>query len=163
MLDIYPFERRAQAMAIFGMGVMVGPITGPTLGGYLTEMYNWRYVFYVNLPFGLLAITGLLIFLPKAVPRAELKFDWIGFAVLAMGVGALQLMLDRGQNQDWFSSREIIVEAVLAGLGLLSVHRAHVHRRAAVPATRAVQGPQLRLRRDDGALHRHGDAGELRV
>src|SRR5215475_13200165 len=61
MLDIYPFERRAQAMAIFGMGVMVGPITGPTLGGYLTEMYNWRYVFYVNLPFGILAVTGLLI------------------------------------------------------------------------------------------------------
>ena len=118
MLDIYPFERRAQAMAIFGMGVMVGPITGPTLGGYLTEMYNWRYVFYVNLPFGVLAVTGLLIFLPKAAPRSELRFDWTGFAVLAMGVGALQLMLDRGQKQDWFSSREIIIEAVLAGLGL---------------------------------------------
>jgi DHA2 family multidrug resistance protein len=124
MLDIYPFERRAQAMAIFGMGVMVGPITGPTLGGYLTEMYNWRYVFYVNLPFGALAIAGLLIFLPKAMPRSELKFDWTGFAVLAMGVGALQLMLDRGQNKDWFSSREIIIEAVLAGLGfyLFIVH-----------------------------------------
>jgi DHA2 family multidrug resistance protein len=118
MLDIYPFERRAQAMAIFGMGVMVGPITGPTLGGYLTEIYNWRYVFYVNLPFGLLAITGLLIFLPKAMPRSELRFDWTGFAVLAMGVGALQLMLDRGQKLDWFSSPEIIVEAILAGLGL---------------------------------------------
>jgi MFS transporter, DHA2 family, multidrug resistance protein len=118
MLDIYPFEKRAQAMAIFGMGVMVGPITGPTLGGYLTEMYNWRYVFYVNLPFGILAISGLLIFLPKAVPRSELKFDWTGFAVLAMGVGALQLMLDRGQKLDWFASPEIIVEAVLAGLGL---------------------------------------------
>jgi DHA2 family multidrug resistance protein len=118
MLDIYPFERRAQAMAIFGMGVMVGPITGPTLGGYLTEMYNWRYVFYVNLPFGILAVTGLLIFLPKAAPRTELRFDWTGFAVLAMGVAALQLMLDRGQNLDWFSSREIIIEAVLAGLGI---------------------------------------------
>jgi DHA2 family multidrug resistance protein len=118
MLDIYPFERRAQAMAIFGMGVMVGPITGPTLGGYLTEMYNWRYVFYVNLPFGLIAITGLLIFLPKAPVRPELRFDWVGFAALAMGVGSLQLMLDRGQVQDWFTSREIIVEAVLAGLGL---------------------------------------------
>jgi DHA2 family multidrug resistance protein len=124
MLDIYPFERRAQAMAIFGMGVMVGPITGPTLGGYLTEVYNWRYVFYVNLPFGLLAVTGLLIFLPRAAPRSELRFDWTGFAVLALGVAALQLMLDRGQNQDWFSSREIIIEAVLAGLGfyLFIVH-----------------------------------------
>ena len=118
MLDIYPFERRAQAMAIFGMGVMVGPITGPTLGGYLTEMYNWRYVFYVNVPFGVLAVIGLLVFLPKAAPRSELRFDWTGFAVLAMGVGALQLMLDRGETLDWFSSREIIVEAVLAGLGL---------------------------------------------
>jgi DHA2 family multidrug resistance protein len=117
MLDIYPFERRAQAMAIFGMGVMVGPIIGPTLGGYLTETYNWRYVFYVNLPFGILAVTGLLIFLPKALPRRELRFDWTGFAVLAMGVGALQLMLDRGQIDDWFAAREIIVEAVLAGLG----------------------------------------------
>jgi MFS transporter, DHA2 family, multidrug resistance protein len=117
MLDIYPFERRAQAMAIFGMGVMVGPIAGPTLGGYLTEMYNWRYVFYVNLPFGLLAITGLVLFLPKTEPRSELKFDWTGFAVLAMGVGALQLMLDRGQSLDWFSSPEIIIEAVLAALG----------------------------------------------
>ncbi len=118
MLDIYPFEKRAQAMAIFGMGVMVGPITGPTLGGYLTEWFNWRYVFYVNLPFGILAVAGLLIFLPKAAPRAEMRFDWTGFAVLATGVAALQLMLDRGQNQDWFSSREIMVEAVLAGLGL---------------------------------------------
>src|SRR5579871_955475 len=118
MLDIYPFERRAQAMAIFGMGVMVGPITGPTLGGYLTEVYNWRYVFYVNLPFGILAVTGLLIFLPKALPRPELRFDWTGFTALAMGVGALQLLLDRGETLDWFSSREIIIEAVLASLGL---------------------------------------------
>jgi DHA2 family multidrug resistance protein len=124
MLDIYPFERRAEAMAIFGMGVMVGPITGPTLGGYLTEVYNWRYVFYVNLPFGVLAVTGLLIFLPKALPRPELRFDWTGFAVLAMGVGALQLMLDRGQKLDWFASPEIAIEAVLAGLGfyLFVVH-----------------------------------------
>jgi len=124
MLDIYPFERRAQAMAIFGMGVMVGPIIGPTLGGYLTEFYNWRYVFYVNLPFGILAVTGLVIFLPKAAPRSELRFDWTGFAVLAMGVGALQLLLDRGQDLDWFSSREIVIEAVLAALGfyLFFVH-----------------------------------------
>jgi DHA2 family multidrug resistance protein len=118
MLDIYPFERRAQAMAIFGMGVMAGPIMGPTLGGYLTEVYNWRYVFYVNLPFGILAITGLLIFVPRTTPRSELRFDWTGFAVLAMGVGALQLLLDRGQDLDWFASPEMIACAVLAGLGL---------------------------------------------
>src|ERR1700712_3493119 len=118
MLDIYPYAQRAQAMAIFGMGVMLGPIQGPTLGGYLTDAYNWRYVFYVNVPVGIVAITGLLIFLPKAPVRPELSFDWTGFGVLALGVGSLQLMLDRGQDQDWFTSREIIVEAVLAGLGL---------------------------------------------
>ncbi len=118
MLDIYPFERRAQAMAIFGMGVMLGPIMGPTLGGYLTDWYNWRWVFYVNLPFGILAITGLALFMPKTSPNPELRFDWTGFGVLAMGIGSLQLMLDRGQDQDWFSAREIIIEAVLAGLGL---------------------------------------------
>jgi DHA2 family multidrug resistance protein len=124
MLDIYPPEMRGSAMAIWGMGVMVGPILGPTLGGYLTEMYNWRWVFYVNLPFGILAVTGLIIFMPKTTPTSGMRFDWIGFAVLAMGVGALQMMLDRGQDQDWFNSTEIIVEAVLAGLGtyLFVVH-----------------------------------------
>ena len=124
LLDIYPFAQRAQAMAIWGMGVMVGPILGPTLGGYLTEAYTWRWVFYVNLPFGILAVAGLILFLPKADVNSEMRFDWTGFGVLAMGIGAFQLMLDRGQDQDWFTSREIIVEAVLAGLGwyLFIVH-----------------------------------------
>jgi MFS transporter, DHA2 family, multidrug resistance protein len=118
MLDIYPPEMRGSAMAIWGMGVMVGPILGPTLGGYLTEMYNWRWVFYVNLPFGILAVTGLIVFMPKTTPTHGMRFDWIGFGVLALGIGALQMMLDRGQDQDWFNSTEIIVEAVLAGLGI---------------------------------------------
>ena len=118
MLDIYPPEKRAQAMSIWGMGVMIGPILGPTLGGYLTDVYNWRWVFYVNLPFGIAAIAGLFIFMPKADPNATLRFDWTGFAVLALGIGAFQLMLDRGQDQDWFTSQEIIVEGVLAGLGV---------------------------------------------
>jgi MFS transporter, DHA2 family, multidrug resistance protein len=124
MLDIYPFSRRAQAMAIFSMGVTMGPIMGPTLGGYLTDLYSWRWVFYVNLPFGIIAITGLALFMPSAPARPHLKFSWYGFGVLALGVGALQMMLDRGQELDWFSSREIIVEAVLAGLGfyLFFVH-----------------------------------------
>jgi DHA2 family multidrug resistance protein len=117
-LDIYPPERRGFAMAIWGMGVMIGPIMGPTLGGYLTEHYDWRWVFYINLPFGLLAAAGLLIFLPNARDNHGSQFDWLGFAVLSGGIGGLQLMLDRGQDQDWFSSREIIFEAILAGLGL---------------------------------------------
>jgi DHA2 family multidrug resistance protein len=118
MLDIYPFEQRAQAMAIFGMGVMLGPILGPTVGGYLTDAYSWRWVFYVNVPVGAAAIIGLAIFMPSAPTREGLKFDWTGFAVLALGIGSLQMMLDRGQDQDWFGSGEIIAEAVLAGLGL---------------------------------------------
>jgi len=124
MLDIYPFSRRAQAMAIFSMGVTLGPMVGPTLGGYLTDMYSWRWVFYVNLPFGILSAIGLVLFLPKAPARPHLSFSWYGFAMLALGCGALQLMLDRGQEQDWFGSREIITEAVLAGLGfyLFVVH-----------------------------------------
>jgi DHA2 family multidrug resistance protein len=124
MLDIYPFSRRAQAMAIFSMGVTMGPVMGPTLGGYLTDAFNWRYVFYVNLPFGILAMIGLALFMPKTQPQANLRFSWYGFAVLALGCGALQLMLDRGQELDWFSSREILVEAVIAGTGfyLFIVH-----------------------------------------
>jgi DHA2 family multidrug resistance protein len=124
MLDIYPPEQRGSAMAIWGMGVMVGPILGPTLGGYLTELYNWRYVFYVNLPFGVLATLGLLFLMPRAERQSELRFDWLGFGVLALGIGALQLMLDRGETQDWFGSTEIIVYAVLAGVGfyLFIVH-----------------------------------------
>jgi MFS transporter, DHA2 family, multidrug resistance protein len=118
LLDIYPIEQRGQAMAIWGVGVMLGPILGPTLGGYLTEIYNWRWVFYVNLPFGILATFGLLVFMPNSHGESSLRFDWVGFTALSLGIGALQLMLDRGQDQDWFSSREIITEAVLAGLGI---------------------------------------------
>ena len=124
MLDIYPFSRRAQAMAIFSMGVTMGPIMGPTLGGYLTDLYSWRWVFYVNLPFGILAMTGLALFMPASPAKPELKFSWYGFGMLALGAGSLQIMLDRGQELDWFSSREIWVEATLAGLGfyLFIVH-----------------------------------------
>lgn len=118
MMDIYPLEQRGKAMAIWGVGVMVGPILGPTLGGYLTEMYNWRFVFYINLPFGILAILGLMFFMPKSYANFSMKFDWIGFGVLSLGIGGLQMMLDRGQNQDWFTSNEIIAEAVLGGLGV---------------------------------------------
>jgi MFS transporter, DHA2 family, multidrug resistance protein len=118
MMDIYPIEQRGKAMAIWGVGVMVGPILGPTLGGYLTEMYNWRYVFYINLPFGILATLGLVFFMPRSFGNFNLRFDWIGFGVLSLGIGGLQMMLDRGQIQDWFTSTEVIAEAVLGGLGV---------------------------------------------
>jgi DHA2 family multidrug resistance protein len=124
MLDIYPPEKRGAAMAIWGVGVMIGPILGPTLGGYLTELYNWRYVFYINLPFGILATVGLLVFMPRTQGQTALRFEWIGFFVLSMGIGGFQLMLDRGEDQDWFSSYEVITECVLGGLGtyLFLVH-----------------------------------------
>ncbi|MFL5281895.1 MAG: DHA2 family efflux MFS transporter permease subunit [Rhodopila sp.] len=124
LLDIYPPEKRGFAMAIWGVGVMLGPIMGPTVGGWLTETYSWRWVFYINLPFGLLAAAGLIIFLPGGGGQARLRFDWLGFGMLTMGIGALQLMLDRGQSQDWLASREIIVEGTLASLGfyLFLVH-----------------------------------------
>lgn len=118
MLDIYPPEKRGTAMAVWGMGVMVGPILGPTLGGYLTEAYNWRWVFYVNLPFGIAATLGMVFCMRDSGKNDSLKFDWTGFAVLSLGVGALQLMLDRGEQLDWFGSTEIVIEAVLAGLGI---------------------------------------------
>jgi DHA2 family multidrug resistance protein len=118
LFDIYPVERRGFAMAVWGMGVMIGPILGPTLGGYLTETYNWRYVFYINLPFGLLATLGLLMFMHETNRESELRFDWLGFFLLSTGIGALQMLLDRGNNQDWFASTEILTEAVLAGLGM---------------------------------------------
>jgi MFS transporter, DHA2 family, multidrug resistance protein len=126
LFDIYPVERRGFAMAVWGMGVMIGPILGPTLGGYLTDMYNWRYVFYINLPAGVLATLGLILFMPETGGEGRLRFDWLGFGVLAVGIGALQMMLDRGNNQDWFTSKEIIIETVLAGLGiyLFLVHMA---------------------------------------
>ena len=162
MLDIYPFSKRAQAMAIFSMGVTMGPIMGPTLGGYLTDTYSWRYVFYVNLPFGILAIIGLMLFMPKTPPQSELRFSWYGFAALALGCGALQLMLDRGQELDWFSSREIIVEAVIAGLGfyLFIVHMLTADK----PFLSAgpVHGPELRPRHGDGVLRVVRDAGDGR-
>ena len=155
MLDIYPFEQRAQAMAIFGIGIMVGPIMGPTLGGWLTDALDWRFVFYVNLPFGILATVGLLIFMPDTPPRPDLKFDWTGFSALAIGVGALQLMLDRGQEQDWFNSPEIIVEAVIAALGL---YLFAVHMFTAAK-------PFLQFYRvlDDDVLYWHDLDGEFRA
>ena len=118
MLDLYPASQRGQAMAMWGMGVMVGPILGPTLGGYLTDVYDWRWVFFINLPFGILAIAGLVSFLTDTKRDTSLTFDWTGFAVLSLGIGALQLMLDRGEQKDWFASAEVLTETVLAVLGL---------------------------------------------
>jgi DHA2 family multidrug resistance protein len=118
MYDIYPPEQRGSAMSVWTMGVMVGPIFGPILGGWLTENYNWRWVFYINIPFGMLAAAGLLTFLKETSHSRSVKLDWIGFGALSLAIGAFQTMLDRGETLDWFASREIMIEAGLAGLGL---------------------------------------------
>jgi MFS transporter, DHA2 family, multidrug resistance protein len=117
MLDIYPPEQRGMAMSIWATGVMIGPILGPTLGGWLTEAYDWRWVFFINVPFGIVAVAGLLLYLKERRPDATLRFDWLGFLALSFGLASLQLMFDRGPVKDWFSSTEIIIEATLAGLG----------------------------------------------
>ncbi len=118
MLDLYPPEKRGSVMAMWGMGVMLGPILGPTLGGYLTDAYNWRWVFYINVPVGIAAVIGIITCF-KPSPRDEsMRFDWFGFGLLALGLGTLQIMLDRGTTKSWFDSGEIIVEALLAGLAI---------------------------------------------
>ena len=111
LMDINPPEKQGSAMAVWGMGVMVGPILGPTLGGWLTESYDWRWVFFINVPIGILAFFGLLGSLPETPPRQS-RFDFFGFAALSLTIGALQLLLDRGQQNDWFSSTETWVEVI---------------------------------------------------
>ncbi len=113
LLDINPREKHGQAMAVWGAGIMVGPIIGPTLGGYLTETFNWRWVFYINVPLGIVALAGCLAYLPEMERRIR-RFDFFGFAALAVGVGALQLMLDRGGEVDWFNAAEIWIELAIS-------------------------------------------------
>jgi DHA2 family multidrug resistance protein len=118
LLDIYPPKMHGQAMAIWGAGAILGPILGPFLGGLLTENLDWRWVFYINLPVGMLAFAGVWTFIAADVKRQAKKFDFLGFGALAVFIAAFQLMLDRGPTLDWFSSAEIIIEAVIAAAAL---------------------------------------------
>jgi DHA2 family multidrug resistance protein len=113
MFDISPPSKQAQTMSTFGMLVMVAPISGPFLGGYLTEYLNWRWIYYVNLPIGIPALVLLWWLLPSR-PIARRRLDYFGFIWLGLALGALQLVLDRGQQKDWLSSVEIVVEAIVA-------------------------------------------------
>jgi DHA2 family multidrug resistance protein len=114
LLDINPKEKHGQAMAIWSAGSMLGPIMGPTIGGFLTENYSWRWVFYINLPVGLLAFAGVWFFMTNRKQLTNKPFDFFGFMSLAIFIAAFQLMLDRGPSQDWWGSREICTEAVVA-------------------------------------------------
>ena len=118
LLNINPPERQGSAMAMWGMAVMAGPILGPVLGGWLTENYTWRYVFYINVPIGILCFLGMRAFLTDTTRNANEKLDWFGFGTLSLGIGALQVLLDRGEELDWFGSGEIIIEAIIAAAAL---------------------------------------------
>src|SRR6266853_154899 len=118
LLQINPPHRHAQAMSVWGMGVILGPIIGPALGGWLTEDYNWRWVFYINLPVGVIASIGILIFIHETRHAHREAFDFFGFATLSIAIGTLQMLLDRGELMDWFGSTEIWIEATIAALGL---------------------------------------------
>jgi len=117
MLDSYSAEDRGSAMAIWGIGVMLGPIMGPTLGAWLTDNYNWHWVFFINVPVGIFTVAGLMLFMDETKQQAMRRFDWFGFIALAIGIGALQLMLDRGEQVGWFDANEIVVEALISAVG----------------------------------------------
>ncbi|HEY3909093.1 MAG TPA: DHA2 family efflux MFS transporter permease subunit [Stellaceae bacterium] len=114
LMNAYPPERQGSAMAYWGMAIMIGPIAGPVIGGWLTENYSWRWDFYINVPIGVLALVGISIFLPDT-KKTNAKLDWFGFAALSVAIGALQILLDRGEELDWFGSKEILLLAVLSG------------------------------------------------
>src|ERR1700749_3863023 len=124
LLQINPPKRHGHAMAVFGIGTILGPIMGPALGGWLTYDYSWRWIFYINLPVGVVCTLGILVFVRQTRNLRREPFDFFGFLALSLGIGALQLMLDRGELKDWFHSSEIWIEATVAGLGfyLFAVH-----------------------------------------
>ncbi len=117
LLDSYTLAERGSAMAIWGIGVMLGPIMGPTLGGWLTDQYSWHWVFLINLPIGIVTVAGLMIFMDETPTERSRRFDWLGFLTLAVGIGSLQIMLDRGEEVGWFSSNEIVAELVISIVG----------------------------------------------
>jgi DHA2 family multidrug resistance protein len=118
MLQVFPGEQRGKAMAVWAMGVMVAPIMGPTLGGWLTEVISWRWTFYINLPVGIASFILAMRHVPDTPTKAR-RMDWLGFASLALGIGAIQLVLDRGNEDDWFSSQTIVIAAVVSILAFL--------------------------------------------
>ncbi|MGO9635340.1 MAG: DHA2 family efflux MFS transporter permease subunit [Steroidobacteraceae bacterium] len=112
LMDINPPAKQGSAMAIWGVGVMVGPILGPTLGGWLTDSYSWRWVFFINIPVGIMTTYGIWKYIHPRPAARRVQFDLFGFAALSIAIGALQMLLDRGQQNDWFSSTETWIETI---------------------------------------------------
>lgn len=118
VIDAYPPDKRGPAMAVFGMGVVLGPMLGPTIGGYLSEVYSWRWVFFMIVPVGVAALIGVMIYVTDRTKTKGAYLDWTGFLALSVAIASAQLMIDRGERLDWFDSPQIIVSACLAGLAL---------------------------------------------
>ena len=120
LLEAFPPEERGKAMGFWGLGIVVAPILGPVLGGWLTDSYSWRWVFYINIPIGILSIfmTKMFIFDPPYIKRTSTKIDFWGIGLLAVGIGALQVILDKGQEEDWFASHVIQILTVITVAGI---------------------------------------------
>src|SRR5439155_279262 len=121
LYEEFPREEYGTAMAIFGVGVMVGPTLGPTLGGYITDAFGWPWIFYINIPIGMLALALSLSFIQDSrfQQKAE-RVDYVGLVLLAAGIGTLQTMLERGERLDWFESREVVTYGVISAVSLLA-------------------------------------------
>jgi DHA2 family multidrug resistance protein len=142
LLDIYTPEERGSAMALFGVSVMVGPVLGPVIGGWLTDHYSWRWVFYINVPIGALAFAGISFFMKETKISAAARMDWLGFGSLSVAIAAMQVFLDRGAQLDWFSSFEILIEATVC-VSALYIFLVHTF-----TATRSFVNPKLFLDRN---------------
>jgi DHA2 family multidrug resistance protein len=142
LLDIYTPEERGSAMALFGVSVMVGPVLGPVIGGWLTDHYSWRWVFYINVPIGALAFAGISFFMKETKISAAARMDWLGFGSLSVAIAAMQVFLDRGAQLDWFSSFEILIEATIC-VSALYIFLVHTF-----TATRSFVNPKLFLDRN---------------
>lgn len=118
ILDSYPPSEHGKAMALWGAGSVFGSFLGPTLGGYLTEYLSWHWIFYINIPFGIVATLGIALFVPEIERDPKRRLDVFGFVTLAVAIGSFQLMMDRGGSLDWFQSSEIVTEAILCVAGL---------------------------------------------
>ena len=124
VVDTFPKRQHGPATAIWGVGVILGPIIAPALGGYLSEAYSWRWVFFMIVPFALVSLVAVLAFIRDHTTARRVALDWTGFLALALAIAAFQLMLDRGERNDWFQSGETLMEAglALAGLYVFVVH-----------------------------------------
>ena len=147
LLDIYTAEERGSAMALFGVSVMVGPVLGPVIGGWLTENISWRWVFYINVGIGAVAFAGVSAFVTETRRNNAARLDWLGFGTLSLAIAALQICLDRGEELDWFSSAEIVIEAIVCAAAFY-VFLVHTFTARTSPTRRPFVNPRMFLDRN---------------